>query len=231
MKGVIFDFNGTLFWDSQLHIDAWIEYSAKIRKTPFTEDEMLHHMFGMTNKDILVYALGREPEPEYVEKVAQEKEAFYRNMCLKKPEEFKLAPHAIELLDYLKANKVPMAIATMSEWCNVEFYLKEFNLLKWFDEDKIIYSDGTLPGKPAPDIYLKAIKTLNLDPKDCIVFEDSITGIQAAYTAGVGEIIAVASREPVEFYKNLKGVTKIITDFDEISPKSLVCDNLSKQPS
>ena len=217
MKGIIFDFNGTLFWDSQLHIDAWIEFSAKIREKPFTVDEMLHHMFGMTNKDILTYALGKEPDEEFVNKIAQEKEAHYRKMCLKKPEEFKLAPNAEKFLDYLKENNIPIAIATMSEWCNVEFYIKEFNLLKWFDEDKIIYSDGTLPGKPAPDIYLLAAKKLNLDPKDCIVFEDAISGIEAAYKAGVKNIIAVASREPVDFYKNLNGVNEIITDFSQIN--------------
>ena len=216
MRGIIFDFNGTLFWDSQLHIDAWIEYSAKIRKTPFTVDEMLHHMFGMTNKDILTYALGKEPDDAFVEKIAQEKEAHYRNMCLTKPEEFKLAPFAEEFLDYLKANNIPIAIATMSEWCNVEFYIKEFNLLKWFDKDKIVYSDGTLPGKPAPDIYLLAAKRLGLAPSDCVVFEDALSGIEAARSAGVKDIIAVASREPIEFYKNVNGVSKIITDFSEM---------------
>ena len=105
----------------------------------------------------------------------------------------------------------------MSEWCNVEFYIKEFNLLRWFDIDKIVYSDGTIPGKPAPDIYLLAAKKLNLDPKDCIVFEDAISGIEAAYKAGVKNIIAVASREPVDFYKNLNGVNEIITDFSQIN--------------
>lgn len=221
MKGIIFDFNGTLFWDSQLHIDAWIEYSSKIREKPFTVDEMLHHMFGMTNKDILTYALGEVPDDAFVEKIAQEKEAHYRNMCLNKPDEFKLAPYAETFLDYLKANNVPIAIATMSEWCNVEFYIKEFGLLKWFDEDKIVYSDGTLPGKPAPDIYLLAAKRLGLAPNECVVFEDALSGIEAARQAGAKEIIAVASREPIEFYKNVKGVSKIITDFSEVIQMAL----------
>ena len=62
-----------------------------------------------------------------------------------------------------------------------------------------------------------AAKKLNLDPKDCIVFEDAISGIEAAYKAGVKNIIAVASREPVDFYKNLNGVNEIITDFSQIN--------------
>lgn len=216
IKGVIFDFNGTLFWDSQLHIDAWKDYSAKIREVPFTEEEMLQHMFGRTNADIIEYATGKKPTKELLEKIAGEKEAYYREMCLKRPDEFHLAPSAVEFLNYLKDNNIPMTIATMSEWCNVEFYIKEFKLAQWFDLDKIVYSDGTMRGKPAPDIYLRAAKNLGLYPKDCLVIEDALSGIKSAENAGIGKIIAIASREPVEFYKDITCLSKIITDFNQI---------------
>jgi hypothetical protein len=81
-----------------------------------------------------------------VEKYGKEKESVYRKRCLLDKENFKLAPGAIEFLNYLKSENIPMTIATMSEWDNVEFYIKEFNLEKWFDLDKIVYSDGTIPG-------------------------------------------------------------------------------------
>ena len=61
-----------------------------------------------------------------------------------------------------------MTIATMSEWDNVEFYIKEFNLGKWFDLDKIVYSDGTIPGKPAPDIFMIAAEKLDLHLKTAL---------------------------------------------------------------
>ena len=48
-------------------------------------------------------------------------------------ENFKLAPGAVEFLEFLKDNHIPRTIATMSEWDNVEFYIKEFKLEKWFD--------------------------------------------------------------------------------------------------
>lgn len=219
MKGIIFDFNGTLFWDSQLHLDAWKEYSKRLRGTPFSEEEMLQFMFGRTNEDIIEYAIGKKPDKKLVEKFAQEKEAEYRRMCLARPTDMKLAPHAVEFLDFLKENAIPMTIATMSEWCNVEFYIKEFKLKKWFDVDQIVYSDGKIPGKPAPDIYLIAAKNLGLEPKDCVVIEDALSGIQSAKNAGIGEIIAIASREPVEFYKNVRGISQIITDFGQIDKK------------
>ncbi len=216
MKGVIFDFNGTLYWDSQLHYDAWIEYSRILRGTPFTKEEMRDKMFGHTNEDIIEYAIGMKPEPEMVKKYASEKEELYRKRCLQDRKNFKLAPGAVEFLDFLKAKNIPRTIATMSERDNVEFYIKEFRLENWFDIDKIVYSDGKIPGKPAPDIFIIAAKKIGLEPKDCIVFEDAIAGINAAKAAGIGKIIAVDSLEPVEFYQNIKGLAGIIKDFKNI---------------
>lgn len=215
MKGIIFDFNGTLYWDSQLHYDAWREYSKMLRGYEFTDEEMRDKMFGHTNEDIIEYAIGKKPSKEMVEKYGKEKEALYRKRCLLKPEEFRLAPGAVEFLDYLKENNIPRTIATMSEWDNVEFYIKEFQLEKWFDLDKIVYSDGTIPGKPAPDIFLIAAEKIGLNPSDCVVIEDAIAGIKSAQSAGIGKIIAIASLEPVEFYEKIDCVEQIIKNFDE----------------
>ena len=211
MKGIIFDFNGTLYWDSQLHYDAWREFSKIIRGVKFTDEEMRDKMFGHTNEDIIEYAIGKKPSKEMVEKYGREKESVYRKRCLLDKENFKLAPGAIEFLDYLKSNN----IATMSEWDNVEFYIKEFQLEKWFDIDKIVYSDGTIPGKPAPDIFLIAVDKIGLNPKDCVVVEDAIAGIRSAQGAGIGKIIAIASLEPIEFYKSIDGLDGIITNFNQ----------------
>jgi len=215
MKGIIFDFNGTLYWDSQLHYDAWKEFSAILRGTPFSNEEMRDKMFGHTNEDIIEYAIGRKPSKEMVEKYGKEKEALYRKRCLLDRESFKLAPGAVEFLDFLKANNIPRTIATMSEWDNVEFYIKEFELAKWFDLDKIVYSDGKIPGKPAPDIFLIAAEKIGLKPEECVVVEDAIAGINSAKSAGIGKIIAIDSLEPVEFYENIEGLSGIIKNFDE----------------
>lgn len=213
MKGIIFDFNGTLYWDSQLHYDAWREYSKLLRGYEFSDEEMRNKMFGHTNEDIIEYAIGEKPTKEMVEKYGKEKEALYRKRCLLDPDNFRLAPGAIELLDYLKENDIPRTIATMSEWDNVEFYIKEFKLDKWFELDKIVYSNGKIPGKPAPDIFKIAAEKINLKPQDCIVIEDAIAGIKSAQSAGIGKIIAIASLEPIEYYKKIDAVDDIIKDF------------------
>ena len=213
-NGIIFDFNGTLFWDSELHMEAWREFSRRLRGTSFSDEEMLKYMFGRTNEDIIAYAIGKRPSPALVEKFAVEKEQVYRDMCKRHPEIFKLAPFAEEFLNYLKESNIPRTIATMSEKDNVDFYIKEFHLEKWFDVEKIVYSDGIIPGKPAPDIYLIAAKRLGLAPQNCIVVEDAISGINAAKNAGIGKVVAIASMEKPDFYSDL-GVDLIITDFKD----------------
>ncbi len=225
-KGIIFDFNGTLFWDSEKHQEAWREFSKRLRDHAFTDEEMREYMFGRTNEDIIAYLIGKKPSVELVEKFAQEKEAVYRDMCRKDKEHTVLAPGAIDFLNYLVENNIPHTIATMSEKDNVEFYIEEFKLAKWFDIEKIVYADGTIPGKPAPDIYIKAAKKLNLNPQDCIVVEDAISGIESAKNAGIGKIIAIASMESVALYKNIPAVSQIIKNFDEIDRNILQIPSL-----
>jgi len=214
--GVIFDFNGTLYWDSALHKQAWRIYSKKLTGKEFTDDEMVKHMFGRTNEEIIKYAIGKQPTPEMVEKYGQEKEELYRQMAQSDSKNFHLARGAVEFLDFLKENNIKRTIATMSDKINVDFFFKSFNLAKWFDIDKVVYADGIIPSKPAPDIYQIAAKNLNLDPKNCIVIEDAISGITAANAAGAGKIIAICSEESPELYKSIPAVNEIIHDFTEI---------------
>ena len=223
MKGIIFDFNGTLFFDSDLHYKAWKVYSKKLRGKEFTDDEMRKHMFGRTNEDIIEYALGAKPDKEMLLKYAKEKEEMYRQMCISDKKRLVLAPGAINFLNYLKDNKIPRTIATMSEWDNVEFYFKEFHLSNWFDLDNIVYSDGKIPGKPAPDIYIIAADRINLKPEDCIVVEDSISGINAAKAAETGMIIAVASTENIDTLKQMSYINQIIYSFGEIDKNIFTC--------
>lgn len=214
-KGIIFDFNGTLFWDSKMHLEAWREYSKKLRKNAFTDEEMRNYMFGRTNEDIIRYLIGRQPEKELVEKCQNEKEAVYREMCRNDKENFVLAKGVEKFLDYLKKNNIPRTIATMSEGNNVKFFIEGFKLDKWFDVDKIVYDNGKIKGKPAPDIYLIAAKNLNLKPEDCIVVEDAVSGIESARAAGIGHIVAIESMETRELYETIPAVSEIIADFDE----------------
>ena len=227
-KGVIFDFNGTLYWDSAKHKQAWREFSKIIRGTEFSDEEMVLHMFGRTNEEIIEYAIGRKPVPEMVEKYGQEKEALYRQMALSDKENFHLADGAVEFLEFLKENEIPRTIATMSDKVNVDFYFEHFGLANWFDIKQVVYANGIIPSKPAPDIYQIASKNLGLEPKDCIVVEDAISGIKSASSAGIGKIIAICSEEPYDFYVNMSEVSDIIRDFYELDTNLFQIYHLAK---
>ena len=216
MQGIIFDFNGTLLFDSQLHYDAWKLFSKKLRGYEFSDTEMREKMFGRRNADIIEYALGYTPSEEEITRLAYEKEEMYRQMCLKNRKEFVLAPYAEDFLDYLKEKNIPRTIATMSEWDNVEFYIKEFKLERWFDLDKIVYSDGKIAGKPAPDIYLIAAKNIGIAPENCVVIEDSLAGLESANNANIGHIIAIATLENDSFYSQIPYVKGIIHNYKDV---------------
>lgn len=214
-EGIIFDFNGTLFFDSEKQIEAWKSFSKKLRGTPFSDEELNNVMFGRTNRSIIEYLLGRSIDDKELFQLSEEKEQMYRDMCIKDKANFKLAPGAFELLDYLKGKKIPNTIATGSGKINVVFFMKTLNLKRWFDLQRIVFDDGTMKGKPDADIYLKAAEKIGLNPKKCIVVEDAISGIESAYRANIGKIIAIGPESKHESLKKLKGVDCVISDFKD----------------
>lgn len=219
IKGIIFDFNGTLFNDTKLHEIAWIEYSAKLRGKAFDEYELEHYMFGRCNDEIIEYAIGRKPTTEEILKYGGEKEACYRELVLKTPECIKLVKGADDLLDFITEKNIPHTIATGSEIINTKFFIEIFNLEKWFDSSKIVYDNGLRPGKPHPAIYLEALENLGLEAKDVLVFEDSYSGICAAQSAGIEKIIAI--NENPKSFKHKDKVYQVIKDFTEFDKKIL----------
>lgn len=215
MKGIIFDFNGTLFWDSKIQENAWKTFGTKLSGRNITDEEFNTYFHGRTNKDTLEYLTERVLTDKEVNELAQQKESIYRDLCKSDLNKFKLAPGVERYLDYLKENNIPFTIATASEINNVNFFIKEFQLDKWFDIIKIVYDDGTFRGKPEPDIYLKASEALNIQPDNCIVFEDALSGVQSAQRAGVKEIIAVVPEGRKNIFENQPNL-KIISAFDDI---------------
>jgi len=220
IRGVIFDFNGVLWWDGELQERAWREFAAKLRG-PLSNEEMLVHMHGRPNSYVLGYLVGHEVSGEELLRLTEEKESIYRNLCLEQGANFKLSPGAVEFFDYLRAKHIPFTIATASEITNLLFYFKHLPLDKWFDIKKVAYDDNTFPGKPAPDIYLRAAKDLGLAPRDCLVIEDARSGIQSAHAAGIGLIAALGPKEKHNALRELKGVNLVIENVGELLKRDL----------
>ena len=191
MEGVIFDFNGTMFLDSPLHERAWIEMAAKLRSQPLGVEEFYANLQGRTNLQIITYLLGREPSPAELTDITEEKELLYRTRCSAPDGLHTLAPGVEDFLNLLKPTGIPFTIATGSYKPNVDFYFSHLGLAKWFNINNVIYDDGTYPGKPYPDIFLKAAAKIGVEPSKCLVFEDSYAGIKSATTAGIGRIVTV----------------------------------------
>lgn len=214
MEAVIFDFNGTLFWDTDKHVYAWKLLSEKLRGYPFTHEEDLL-LTGRTNYQLLEYIYGHPLDKEEADRITLDKEAFYRDLVRKDKENSHLAPGAPELLSYLRDNKVPITVATSSEVTNVNFFIEFFNLKEYFDTSKFTFDEGKFPGKPAPDIYILAAKKIGVDPSKCIVFEDTASGIKSAHSAGIGQIYAIVTDVTRDKLKDLPGVTGVIEDFNQ----------------
>ncbi|MEW5986983.1 MAG: HAD family phosphatase [Chloroflexota bacterium] len=216
-KGIIFDFNGVLWWDSHLQQLAWPQFAATMRSAPLTEAEMAVHVYGRPNRHTLEYLLGRPITDDELHRLSEQKEAIYRRLCLAQGAAFQLSPGAIELLDFLAGRQIPRTIATSSGKPNVDFFIEHLRLDRWFEAAKMVYDDGTRPGKPAPDGYLQAARNLELRPAECIVVEDSLSGIQAARAAGVGYIIALGPPSTHHDLLELAGVNEVVVDLSEVT--------------
>ena len=200
-KAVIFDFNGTLLWDTKLHNRAW-DVFLKGHGIVLSDEKKNYVIHGKTNNDIFKSLFKKEFDAPSMNKLSEEKESIYRNLCIET--NIQLADGAVELFDYCKHNKIPFAIATSACKQNADFYINRFDLLKWFDADSIVYNDGTIKSKPDPEIFNIAIQKMNRNPKDVIIFEDSAAGINAATAAGAGEIIIVNSNSCHNIPQNQK---------------------------
>ena len=210
-KGVIFDFNGTLFFDNDKHILAWGEISKILRGRGITEEELLEHFNGVPNQKIVSYLLGREGTREELVKYSELKEEFYRKFCLEDQEKFHLVDGVVEFFEYLKEQKIPFTIASASIKANIDFFVKEFELAKWISPNDIVYDDGTYENKVS--MFLDAAEKLKVDIKECMIVEDSVSGICSGNAAGCSNIVVVDSSNRAEEYKDLPGVVKVIKDF------------------
>jgi len=215
-KGIIFDFNGTLVWDTLLHKEAWLRYSVELG-VPISENEYYSFVHGKTTNNILRMLLSREIDSGELSVMSEEKEHQYRLSCLDNPDIFRFAPGVEDFLDFIKVSGIPRTIATASEKANVDFFIEQLGLERWFDPDLFVYDDGTVANKPEPEIYLKAAEVLGYDAGDLVVVEDTYYGALSARDAGAGCLIVTGPAEDQsEELNKLEGIDLFISDFAEI---------------
>ncbi|MCC8023893.1 MAG: HAD family phosphatase [Clostridium sp.] len=213
MVGVIFDFKGTLFKDSDKHEKAWEVFSNKVFQRDISQEEFKRFIQGHSSEFIVQYLSEVSLSQNQIIRYVEEKESIYRELCDADKFHTRLTWDVKLLLGDLKERRIPMTIATDSPGSNMEYYIKKFHLEKWFDIEKTVFNDGTIHGKPNPDLYILAAEAIHVKPQDCIVFEDTLSGIQAAYNAGVRKIMAVVPNAQKNQFEELPGVCDVISSF------------------
>lgn len=210
MRAVLLDFNGTMFFDSSLNIEAWSEIYQDLHPED-TEPLDITRIFGANNAAILKNLapwLSEEENRQYSEK----KEVLYRRACKAKPEMLHLAKGTEELLQYLREHNIPYALASASIRSNIDFYFETFGLDRWFDQEQVVYDDGSYADKGA--MHLEAARRLHVDIGDCLLIEDSPGSIAHAKRNGAGCIIAIGeSAAKAKLFD--AGADHYIKDFSE----------------
>ena len=187
-QAVIFDFDGVMVDTESYHAEAWeITFRnqglAVTREQCFPAVELEDHVFVSA----VLQDLGIKADPrEWV----REKQAVFRQLL----DQIKVYPGVVELVQAL-ALKYPLAIVSSAWTENINTLIHQVGLKSHFSV--IVGKETVSVHKPAPDGYLKAAELLKLPPSNCVVLEDSPSGIRSAKAAGM-KCIGVAHRQNPE---------------------------------
>lgn len=204
-RGAIFDMDGVVVDNHRFHFKAWMEFS-KTHKFELDEKIYREKFNGKTNADLFKMIFDN-PSAEDMKKYADEKEGLYQRLYFP---EMRAHTGLIDFLDWLHQHKIKVALGTSAPPLNVDFVLDHLKLRHYFE----VIVDGTHvdKGKPDPQVYRLCAMKLGLESKDCVVFEDSLAGLESGERAG-SAIIAVATSHQAH---ELKVKTEnIIHDFTE----------------
>ena len=200
MDGVIVDSN-------PVHRESWTAFNRRYGLD--TTNAMHLRMYGKRNDDIVRDFFGDHLPPEEVAARGKAKEQLYREMISDRIEEI-LVPGLRQFL--VEYQEVPMGLASNAEPENIEFVLERSHLRPYFQV--VVDGHQVQNPKPHPDIYLRAAELLGVPPANCIVFEDSHSGVAAGVAAGM-KVIGISTTEG-----NLPGTNLTIDNFlsTDLSP-------------
>jgi beta-phosphoglucomutase-like phosphatase (HAD superfamily) len=210
MYAVLLDFNGTMFFDTSLHMEAWSKIYQELH--PEDTNPLDAGLICGANNAAVLRNLAPWLTDVECERYSVRKEALYRQTCMDHPEKLHLVHMAEPFLDELQRRGVPFALASASIMDNIQFYFDTFGLDRWFDIADVVYDDGTYPNKGA--MHLEAAKRLKVDIADCLLIEDSPHAIALAAQNKTGCIVAIGDTAPQAELKRL-GADHYIRDFSE----------------
>lgn len=180
-QGFIFDLDGVIVDTAKYHYLAW-KKTAESLGIHFSEveNEQLKGVSRVRSLEkILEWGGISLPQEEFDAVLVEKNEDYLSYIASMTAEE--ILPEVPRVLNFLKGQGQPIALGSASK--NARTILKQVGLLDMFDS--IVDGTNVSNAKPDPEVFLQAAKGLKMDPKDCVVFEDSLAGIEAANTGGM----------------------------------------------
>jgi beta-phosphoglucomutase len=211
-RAAVFDLDGTLVDNMRFHVEAWVAMSRRLG-VELTAERVEREFAGKRNEEIFPTLLGRAVPAEELARLAEEKEAHYRELY---------APHLVplrgtrELLARMRTAGLGLAVASAAPSANRTFVLDGLELRGHFA--RVVGAEHVTRGKPHPDIFLEAARALGVEPEACVAFEDAVMGIRSARAAGM-LVVGVTTLTPAEVLREA-GAHWTIQDFGAL-PEAL----------
>lgn len=211
LKGVIFDMDGVLVNNTDMHIKAFEIFCKRYGVNGWKEG--ISNLYGMGNDDIMRALMPADIlARKSMKELSDEKEQIYRDIYAPtiKPQNGLLT-----LLQQLRDCGIACAVGSSACRDNVDFVLEKCHMAEFFGT--IVCGDDVKACKPSPEIYLTVAQRMGLAPETCLVFEDSRAGIASGKNAGM-KVVALATSLSREIIERETQADLIIDDFTQISP-------------
>ncbi|SKA81514.1 beta-phosphoglucomutase [Caloramator quimbayensis] len=206
VKGCIFDLDGVIVDTAKYHYLAWKRLAEELGfEFTIKDNERLKGVSRMKSLEILLEVGGLKFDDETKIKLAEKKNNWYVEY-ISKIDKSEILTGVEKFLISLRENGIKTALGSASK--NAMIILNNLGIEKYFDA--IIDGNKVKKAKPDPEVFLLAAKELNIDPKECVVFEDAEAGIEAAKNAGM-YAIGVGSSD------KLHDADKVILGFDAVN--------------
>jgi beta-phosphoglucomutase family hydrolase len=207
LEAVIFDMDGTLVDSMPYHYKSW-EVFFEQQGIYLTKEEFdsIHHG---TLFDIMPRIFGDISHEESY-RLGMMKEQAFRELY---KHEIKPIDGLVEWLEALKRAGLKIGLGTAADFTNADFTVDAIDIRKYFDA--IVTSDIVKEGKPSPAVYLKVAEMLQVNPAGCVVFEDTLSGIQAGLSAGM-KVIGITTGLSKEAMQVLP-VSAVIDNYQSLS--------------
>ena len=205
----IFDWDGVIVDSSFAHEKSWDLLAAEENRS--LPEGHFKKGFGRKNEFIIPEILNWAHEPAEVKRLADRKEALYRDIVAASTLE--PLPGVRALLEGLRAEGIPCAVGSSTHRANIDMAMGMLGLREFFQG--IVTSEDVTRGKPAPDVFLKAAASVGCEAGRGVVFEDALAGVEAGLAGGFAVIaVATTNPEPVLATANPTRIVYRLTEVD-----------------